>query len=250
MLPVQPNFLAQPFAVNGARNQIPATADESAGLASFDQGFPNITELPIKDGGLPPQRKDFNGILHLLSQFSFWAQSGGLYTYSATLNYIQPRCVYLEGKIYMCVATNGPETSNGVKNPKTEGKYWLDLLTFLGGMTASEINKKLDELTDKVDDTIASIPKPKATSIGNYTTLSGVRTESFTRVATSDGFVSGTTGHNDSASIYVNGLEVYFTSGRSKYGQGSVGFCVPIKKGATFKSNGPTNWIRFVPLIN
>ena len=116
MLPIQPKILSKPFCVNGARNTIPVNADNNSGLASLEHGFPTITELPIVEGGLPPQRKDFNGILYLLSAFAFWAQSGGLYTYNQELAYVPPAMVYYKNKLYVCTASNGVGVAAGTKS--------------------------------------------------------------------------------------------------------------------------------------
>ena len=93
MIPVQPVFMPQPFANGGEKNVIPNSGGEVLGNASFALGFPRVTETPIELGGIPPQRKDFNGILNALSMFAFFAQSGGVYEYSATLNYTKPAVV-------------------------------------------------------------------------------------------------------------------------------------------------------------
>ena len=37
--------------------------------------------LPKKQGGVPPEGKDFNGLGNLLSQFYFYVQNGGVYTF-------------------------------------------------------------------------------------------------------------------------------------------------------------------------
>lgn len=241
MLPVQPKILSQPFCVNGARNTIPANSEDNSGLASLEHGFPTITELPIVEGGLPPQRKDFNGILYLLSAFAFWAQSGGLYTYNQELAYVPPAMVYYKNKLYVCTASNGIGVAAGTKAPDENPDYWVDVLKYIGGLTADEIQAKIDK---KVNDSIAAIPKPKVTALGKYTNVGTSGT------AQTDGFLSGSSSHNSSVAVLVNGLEVYFTAGRSKYGQGSVGFCVPVPKGARWQINGGTNYVRWIPLGN
>ena len=63
MIPVQPDYMPQPFANSGEKNVIPNSGGEVLGNASFASGFPRVTETPIELGGVPPQRKDFHGIL-------------------------------------------------------------------------------------------------------------------------------------------------------------------------------------------
>lgn len=72
MKPTQPTLIPMPFAQNGNKNTIPENGTEGKGDASFSLGFPQITETPLSIGGLPPSRKDFNGIFNLLSMFAFF----------------------------------------------------------------------------------------------------------------------------------------------------------------------------------
>lgn len=76
-----PPVLQQPFAYNGDKNTIPldATGDQRA---SLQEGFPAITSTPITQGGIPPERKDFNGLGNLLSSLYFYLQNGGQFTFN------------------------------------------------------------------------------------------------------------------------------------------------------------------------
>ncbi len=130
MIPVQPSFLAQPFAQSGDKNTIPNTGGDLLGNASLALGFPQVTEVPIELGGVPPQRKDFNGILYLLSAFAFYAQGGGVFTYSATANYAKPAVVIYNNIFYFCIKENGVDSVNGVNDP-TDTEYWIPLIDYL-----------------------------------------------------------------------------------------------------------------------
>jgi hypothetical protein len=130
MIPVQPTFMPQPFANSGEKNVIPNSGGEVLGNASFASGFPRVTETPIELGGVPPQRKDFNGILNFLSMFAFYAQSGGVYEYSATSNYDTPAVVIYNNIFYFCLQQNGVDSVNGVKAP-TDTTYWIPLIDYL-----------------------------------------------------------------------------------------------------------------------
>ena len=70
-----PQVINKPFCANGDKNTIPSAATGSQ-LASLEEGFPEITEKPISQGGIPPERKDFNGAMNLNSQFYFAFQNG------------------------------------------------------------------------------------------------------------------------------------------------------------------------------
>ena len=130
MIPSQPNFLSMPFSQNGNKNTIPPTNDGGQGLASLEFGFPQITETPLAIGGIPPKRKDFNGILYALSTFAFFAQSGGQYSYSNTINYIPKSIVVYNNVFYICIKQNGVDSANGVKAP-TDTEYWQPLIEYL-----------------------------------------------------------------------------------------------------------------------
>lgn len=80
-----PQVLPTPFAEQGDKNTLP---DNPTGtnLASITEGFPAITMLSRDDGGLPPAGQDFNGLGNLLSQFYFFTQNGGSYTFDSNVS--------------------------------------------------------------------------------------------------------------------------------------------------------------------
>ena len=123
----QPAILSGAFAAEGDKNIIPANNDGLSGLASIAKGFPPITQVPLAQGGQPPQRQDFNGIFNLFSQFLLYAQNGGVYAYNNTLDYQPPCIISYDGEFYSCVAENGPSTSAGVQEPTIE-QYWKKLI--------------------------------------------------------------------------------------------------------------------------
>ena len=123
----QPAILSGAFAAEGDKNVIPANNDGLSGLASIAKGFPPITQQPLAQGGLPPQRQDFNGIFNLFSQFLLYAQNGGVYAYNNTLDYQPPAIIASDNVFYQCVAENGPSTSAGVQ-PVTNTDYWEKLV--------------------------------------------------------------------------------------------------------------------------
>lgn len=129
MKPTQPTLIPMPFAQNGNKNIIPENGTEGKGDASFSLGFPQITETPLSIGGLPPSRKDFNGIFNLLSMFAFFGQSGGKFAWSDKLNYMPPAVIYYNGVLWWCVKENGTDTV--VKEPGTDNAYWVTLVEYL-----------------------------------------------------------------------------------------------------------------------
>ena len=83
-----PNILiAIPFAggANGFKNTIQEnrqTGQDEAD-ATWADGFPNITMIPIDMGGQPPKGLDFNGIFHAISSNTAFLSQGGRYKFDA-----------------------------------------------------------------------------------------------------------------------------------------------------------------------
>ncbi len=82
-----PEKLQKAFALNGDKNNIPvttSTSQENSGAASLDKGFPPVTMLPRSAGGVPPDGRDFNGILFSLSDAAKWVSAGMSYPFDAS----------------------------------------------------------------------------------------------------------------------------------------------------------------------
>lgn len=52
-------------------------------LASWQQGFPYITTIPLVAGGIPPEGQDFNGILRDITEHVVHQNKGGMYKFEA-----------------------------------------------------------------------------------------------------------------------------------------------------------------------
>lgn len=81
----RPTNIQKPFAEAGAKNTIPVDAT-GTGKASFTEGFPAVTMLPLTAGGIPPEGKDFNGILYDVTTHTVWVNAGGQYQFDAALS--------------------------------------------------------------------------------------------------------------------------------------------------------------------
>lgn len=133
-----PQVLSGAFAYNGEKNTIPEEPTGSF-LASIQEGFPPITMMPKKNGGQPPEGKDFNGIFNLMSQFYFFTQNGGTYTFNQSVSdaiggYPEgARLWYVDsstGEASLLRSTKGNNTDNFVTNPEVIGTSWvLDIVT-------------------------------------------------------------------------------------------------------------------------
>lgn len=122
----QPTPLSNELAWNGDKNPIPDTNDGSKGLFSVEYGFPYVTQQPLAQGGIPPQRNDFNGVLNLLSKFIRYFQNGGIFAYSSAMDYSVGMLVRNGDRLYVCKAENGANTSAGVQNI-SNSNYWNEI---------------------------------------------------------------------------------------------------------------------------
>lgn len=80
-----PQVINMPFCADGDKNTIPSAATGTQ-RASLEEGFPEITSKPISEGGIPPEREDFNGAMNLNSQFYFAFQNGWWPTFDADVS--------------------------------------------------------------------------------------------------------------------------------------------------------------------
>ena len=129
-----PEYLAQAFANNGAKATIPNTTT-TAGRASLSQGFPTETSMPLAQGGVPPKREDFNGILYTLSSYALFQQAGGKFTYDARVDYTPPAIIFYGSDLWWCVQANGASTL--VVTPGTNTSYWIKLKDYLANPLAA-----------------------------------------------------------------------------------------------------------------
>ena len=147
MLVNQPAILSGAFAAEGDKNTIPANNDGLSGLASIAKGFPPITQVPLAQGGQPPQRQDFNGIFNLISKYLLYAQVGGVYEYNNTLDYQPPCIISYNDKFYACKEANGPSTSAGIQSP-TVNDYWDEVIIEVA--TEAEAEAQFEQNNSKI----------------------------------------------------------------------------------------------------
>lgn len=139
-----PEALALPFANNGQKNEIPVASTGTNG-ASLTEGFPPITMKLKEEGGRPPEGKDFNGVLYLLSSFYFAFQNGWLPTFDENVS--QAIGGYAKGAILWYTSGESRQALQSQKNnnqdnfntnPDVIGTSWKaifpDLQTILENM--------------------------------------------------------------------------------------------------------------------
>ena len=105
-------------------NTIPATTPSGSGRASFSGLFPPVTQLPLDQGGIAPERGDFNALFKYLGEYLFYLMQGGTFSYSTDYDYTAGNLVMHGGSLYLCIAANGP--GSAIKYP-TDAAYWRQL---------------------------------------------------------------------------------------------------------------------------
>jgi hypothetical protein len=81
-----------PFANNAGGSyirpvpQAHVTASGSDAPASLYDGFPPETFTPVSSGGVPPNGKDFNGILNQVTAWARWQAAGGAVSFDGTFS--------------------------------------------------------------------------------------------------------------------------------------------------------------------
>ena len=90
-----PVVIPQPIAAQATSENINSIPNGATGTnrASFQEGFPAITRMPVIENplptqvsGLPPKQQDFNGLFNAVSQHNFFAQNGGLYSFNQAVS--------------------------------------------------------------------------------------------------------------------------------------------------------------------
>ena len=105
-------------------NVLPATTPTGSGRASTGGLFPPVTQLPLDQGGIAPERGDFNALFKYLGEYLFYLMQGGMFSYTTDYDYTAGNLVLHEGSLYLCIASNGP--GSAVKYP-TDADYWRQL---------------------------------------------------------------------------------------------------------------------------
>lgn len=81
---ITPLAIGTPIATTGDKN-IPPENASGADTSSITAGFLPITSEPLDDGGIAPERTDFNGMFYLATDQRVFLQNGGVITYEDTV---------------------------------------------------------------------------------------------------------------------------------------------------------------------
>lgn len=147
---VNPAVLEMPFAVNGDKNNIPATNSPASGDASQSLGFPPVTQISVDAGGIPPARQDFNGLGYLTTSHSFYAQNGNFYTFDNNVSAAiggYPKGAKLwytdsDNAVRLLISDKDDNTDNFLTNPEVIGTSWLDCIPTQGAIETM-LNRKI-----------------------------------------------------------------------------------------------------------
>ena len=124
MATTEPQKWTATLGITADVNAIPATTPSGSGRASFSGLFPPVTQLPLDQGGIAPERGDFNALFKYLGEYLFYLMQGGTFSYSTDYDYTAGNLVMHGGSLYLCIASNGP--GSAVKYP-TDTAYWRQL---------------------------------------------------------------------------------------------------------------------------
>lgn len=136
-----PTVIPQIWSAGGQHADIPNTTS-NRGRASFQQGFPQTTAIPIAQGGVPPVRQDFNAMGYIPMSHAFYAQNGGCYTFNTDVS--NAIGGYPKGAIlwvwkdgvpsYPVISMKNGNSDNFISDPsKIDGVSWKKLGINAGG---------------------------------------------------------------------------------------------------------------------
>lgn len=126
-IPSTPSIMPNVLGYAADTVQIPETTPTGQGIPSFRDLFPFITQVDPDAGGVMVERVWMNALFNLLGQHAFFQQSGCVYPWQATLDYIAGCHVMgSNGVEYVAQQPSGPDVPDtGAKDPTADtGVYW------------------------------------------------------------------------------------------------------------------------------
>lgn len=136
-IPSTPSIMPNVLGYAADTVQIPETTPTGQGIPSFRDLFPFITQVDPDAGGVMVERAWMNALFNLLGQHAFFQQSGCVYPWQATLNYIAGSHVKGSDDVeYIALHPSGPDVSGtGAKDPAQQANraYWVSLVSFVSG---------------------------------------------------------------------------------------------------------------------
>lgn len=166
----QPVKIELPFANSGAKQTIPVASQigiEDA-RASYTDGYPPLTRIPLSAGGKPPFGTDMNGILFSVTAIQQWQSAGGAFKYDAA--FASSVGGYPRGALLLKADTTGfwqSTVENNASNPDTGGAGWI--AAFPSGTTGQSLGLKMSIATASASATMTADEIIVSTSLGGHT---------------------------------------------------------------------------------
>ena len=133
----QPQIWTRLLGENADVNKIADNVPDDSGNVSFAKLFGRITAVPLEEGGIAPEREDFNALFKLLGEVAYYFMHGGIYNYANNIDYEVGSFVRYNNELYVCVTANGPAST--IKVP-TDLSYWANVKNAVKLATARTIN--------------------------------------------------------------------------------------------------------------
>ena len=115
----QPKKWSIQIGVNSEKANIPVSA--GADQIDLSKLYPSAYELPLDAGGNAVGRTEMNALFSTLAENVYFMQQGGIYEYSASIDYTVGTRVLYNGEIYKCIQANGISSTIV---PPTNTSYW------------------------------------------------------------------------------------------------------------------------------
>lgn len=133
-IPSTPSIMPNVLGYAADTVQIPDATPTGQGIPSFRDLFPFITQVDPDAGGVMVERAWMNALFNLLGQHAFFQQSGCVYPWQNSLDYITGSHVQGSDDVeYIALQPSGPDVSGGAKDPalETNRDYWISLSSFV-----------------------------------------------------------------------------------------------------------------------
>ena len=201
-------FLPMAFATNGLKNNIPVADPAMFSSASYEKGFPQSTMKKVTEGGIPPQGKDFNGILNEISSHTVWTNAGGTYKFNGELSnaiggYAKGAVLVADNLKFAVISLVNNNKINFNTNPSSISptgpwRLWCD------SETLDTIVPDLQRRMGIAEKNITNLQGRMTTAEGNIKNLQG-------RMTTAEGNIKNLQGRMTSAENRITATETAIT---------------------------------------